>query len=103
MLKITPLVIGFLTVMSIAPKSQAMTANTNSLTKPAGELHAQVFVRVGERPEHRHHRRAEHRRHERFEHRGERQEHRRHERFEHRGERQEHRSERHERRHDHHR
>jgi hypothetical protein len=67
MFKITPLIIGLLAVISIAPKSQAMTANNNSLAKPARDLHAQVFVRVGERPEFRHHQRSEHYRQERQE------------------------------------
>lgn len=60
MLKITPLVLGLLTVVLIAPKSQAMTANASSaaIQKPAEDL-------VAERPEYRHHRRSEHRHHER--------------------------------------
>jgi hypothetical protein len=54
MLKLlTPLTIGLLTVIAIAPKSEAMTANVSplSLRQPAGDLHAQVIIKVGGQPE----------------------------------------------------
>jgi hypothetical protein len=63
MLKLTSLAIGLLTVIAIAPKSEAMSANNiqpQSLQQPAGELHAQVIFKIGT-PEYRY-REAEHRR-----------------------------------------
>ncbi len=57
MLKLTSLalaqpigtIIGLLTVIAIAPKSEAMTANAQpiSLQQPAGDLHAQVIFKIG--------------------------------------------------------
>lgn len=49
MLKLTSLALGLLTVMAIAPKSEAMSANTNplSLQQPAGNLHSQVIIKLG--------------------------------------------------------
>jgi hypothetical protein len=47
--KFTALAIALLTVMSIAPKSQAMSANASSLSvnQPAGDLHAQLIIKIG--------------------------------------------------------
>jgi hypothetical protein len=49
MLKLTSLAIGLLTVVSMAPKSEAMsvTAAPLSLQQPAGDLHAQVIFKIG--------------------------------------------------------
>ncbi len=70
MLKLTSLalaqpigtIIGLLTVIAIAPKSEAMTANAQpiSLQQTAGGLHAQVIFKIGT-PEYRY-REAERRR-----------------------------------------
>lgn len=50
MLKLISLAIGLLTIGSIAPNSEAMTANTQpSLQQPAGNLHAQIIFRIGDR------------------------------------------------------
>jgi hypothetical protein len=50
MLKLTSLAIGLLAVISIAPNSEAMTANTQpSLQQPAGNLHSQIIFRIGDR------------------------------------------------------
>jgi hypothetical protein len=50
MWKLTSLAIGLLTIGSIAPKSEAMTANTQpSLQQPAANLHSQIIFRIGER------------------------------------------------------
>jgi hypothetical protein len=50
MLKLTSLAIGLLTVLAIAPKSEAMTAsiNSQSLHQPAGDLHAQLIIKIGD-------------------------------------------------------
>jgi hypothetical protein len=43
-------IIGLLTIGSIAPNSEAMTANTQpSLQQPAANLHAQIIFRIGDR------------------------------------------------------
>jgi hypothetical protein len=51
MLKFTSLAIGLLTIISFAPKSEAMTANIqpSSLQQPAGNLHSQIIFRIGDR------------------------------------------------------
>jgi hypothetical protein len=50
MLKLTSLAIGLLAVISIAPNSEAMTANTQpSLQQPAANLHSQIIFRIGDR------------------------------------------------------
>jgi hypothetical protein len=52
MSKLTALAIGLLTVISIAPQSQAMTTNIDapSLQQPAANLHSQVILKVSEQP-----------------------------------------------------
>jgi hypothetical protein len=52
MLKLTALAIGLLTVISIAPQSQAMTTNIDapSLQQPAANLHSQIILKVSEQP-----------------------------------------------------
>jgi hypothetical protein len=49
MSKLTALAIGLLTVISIAPNSQAFETHTTSaaVQKPAGDLHAQVIIKIG--------------------------------------------------------
>jgi hypothetical protein len=44
-------IIGLLAVISIAPKSEAMSANIqpSSLQQPAENLHSQIIFRIGER------------------------------------------------------
>ncbi len=43
-------IIGLITIVSIAPKSEAMTANMQpSLQQPAANLHAQIIFRIGDR------------------------------------------------------
>ena len=43
-------IIGFLTIVSIAPNSEAMSANTqHSLQQPAANLHSQIIFRIGDR------------------------------------------------------
>ena len=51
MLKLTSLAIGLLTVISMAPRSEAMTANDHpiSIERPAANLHSQVILKIGER------------------------------------------------------
>jgi hypothetical protein len=50
MLKFISLAIGLLTIVSIAPTSEAMTANTlPSLQQPAANLHSQIIFRIGTR------------------------------------------------------
>jgi hypothetical protein len=51
MSKIISLAIGLLAVISIAPKSDAMSANIqpSSLQQPAENLHSQIIFRSGER------------------------------------------------------
>ncbi len=45
MLKLTSLALGLLTIIALAPASQAATnVNPLSLQKPAGDLHAQVIT-----------------------------------------------------------
>jgi hypothetical protein len=49
-LKFISLAIGLLTIISIAPKSEAMNANVRpSLQQPAENLHAQIIFRIGDR------------------------------------------------------
>jgi hypothetical protein len=63
MLKLTSLVLGLLTVMAIAPASQAATtSNPLSIQKPAGDLHSQVIIKLGGQPEYHHRGEAERRR-----------------------------------------
>jgi hypothetical protein len=47
--KLTALAIALLTVMSIAPKSQAMTATDSplSIAQPAKNLQAQLIIKIG--------------------------------------------------------
>jgi hypothetical protein len=47
--KIAPFAIGLLTVISIAPSSQAMTATAQpqSLQQPSRDLHAQIQIIIG--------------------------------------------------------
>ena len=48
MLKLTSLALGLLTIIALAPASQAATnVNPLSLQKPAGDLHAQVIIKLG--------------------------------------------------------
>ncbi len=51
MLKLTSLAIGLITLVSFAPKSEAMNANVqpSSLQQPAGNLHSQIIFRIGNR------------------------------------------------------
>jgi hypothetical protein len=50
MLKLMSLAIGLITIVSIAPKSEAMTANMQpSLQQPAANLHSQIIFRIGDR------------------------------------------------------
>jgi hypothetical protein len=62
MSKLTALAIGLLTVISIAPQSQAMTTNIDSpsLQQPAANLHSQIILKVAEQQrEYSHHRHDE--------------------------------------------
>jgi hypothetical protein len=50
MMKLISLAIGLLTIVSIAPNSEAMSANVqSSLQQPAGNLHSQIIFRIGDR------------------------------------------------------
>jgi hypothetical protein len=51
MLKLTSLAIGLLTVIAIAPKAEAITANSQpvSLERSTANLHSQVILKVGDR------------------------------------------------------
>jgi hypothetical protein len=50
MLKLISLAIGLITIVSIAPKSEAMTANMQPLLQqPAANLHSQIIFRIGDR------------------------------------------------------
>jgi hypothetical protein len=51
MSKFISLALGLLAVISIAPKSEAMSANIqpSSLQQPAKNLHSQIIFRIGER------------------------------------------------------
>jgi hypothetical protein len=50
MWKLTSLAIGLITILSIAPKSEAMTTNVQpSLQQPAANLHSQIIFRIGDR------------------------------------------------------
>jgi hypothetical protein len=43
-------IIGLITILSIAPKSEAMAANVQpSLQQPAANLHSQIIFRIGDR------------------------------------------------------
>ncbi len=54
MLKLTSLLLGLLTVIAIAPASHAATnINPLSIQKPAGDLHSQVIIKLGEQPQYR--------------------------------------------------
>jgi hypothetical protein len=48
---ITPLALAALTIISIAPNSEAMSANIRPLSvgQPGGDLHAQVIIKFGDR------------------------------------------------------
>jgi hypothetical protein len=50
-LKLTSLAIGLLTIVSIAPHAEAMTATAvpASIERPAANLHSQVILKVGDR------------------------------------------------------
>ena len=51
MLKLTSLALGLLTVIALAPASQAATTITPlSLQQPAGNLHSQVILKIGGSP-----------------------------------------------------
>jgi hypothetical protein len=47
--KFTALAIALLTVISIAPKSQAMSTTDSAVSarQPAGDLHAQLIIKIG--------------------------------------------------------
>jgi hypothetical protein len=63
MLKLTSLALGLLTVIAIAPVSQAATnINPLSIQKPAGDLHSQVIIKLGGQPEYHHRGEADRRR-----------------------------------------
>jgi hypothetical protein len=49
MSKLTSIAIGLLTAVAILPASQAMaaTSQTPALEQPAGDLHAQVILKIG--------------------------------------------------------
>ncbi|AFY94727.1 hypothetical protein [Chamaesiphon minutus] len=51
MLKLTSVAIGLLTVIAIAPKSEAITANVSpvSISQPAANFHSQVILKIGDR------------------------------------------------------
>jgi hypothetical protein len=51
MLKFMSIAIGLITIVSFAPKSEAMSANIqpSSLQQPAANLHSQIIFRIGER------------------------------------------------------
>jgi hypothetical protein len=114
MLKLTALALGLLTVIAIAPASQAATTvNPVSLHQAAGDLHAQVIVKIGEQGQHKERREYDRRyserpvvvrrHHDKYHYEGRRERHEdRHERHEGRRERHEDRHERHEDRHERH-
>ncbi len=63
MLKLTSLALGLLTIIAIAPASQAATnINPLSIQKPTGDLHSQVIIKLGGQPEYHHRGEAERRR-----------------------------------------
>lgn len=63
MLKFTSLALGLLTVIAIAPASQAATYNNSvSVQKPAADLHSQLIIKIGGQPEYHHRGEAERRR-----------------------------------------
>jgi hypothetical protein len=47
--KFTALAIGLLTILAIAPDSQALTTPNNSATveRPSADLHAQLIIKIG--------------------------------------------------------
>jgi Ni/Co efflux regulator RcnB len=50
MSKLTSLAVGLLTAMAIVPAAQAMAATSNPASasqQPAGDLHAQVILKIG--------------------------------------------------------
>jgi hypothetical protein len=51
MLKLTSLAIGLLTVISMAPTAEAMTAKVYpvSISQPAANLQSQVILKIGDR------------------------------------------------------
>jgi hypothetical protein len=55
MLKLAPLALGLLTLLSIAPNARAAIANANlqPVRQPAADLHAQVIMKGGGQPEQR--------------------------------------------------
>ena len=63
MLKLTSLALGLLTIISMAPASQAATnIHPLSIQKPAGDLHSQVIIKLGGQPQYHHRGEAERRR-----------------------------------------
>jgi hypothetical protein len=57
MLKLTSLALGLLTIIAIAPASQAATtSNPLSIHKPAGDLHSQVIIKLGGQQQYDYHR-----------------------------------------------
>jgi hypothetical protein len=69
MLKLTPLALGILTVLSIAPMSAAMTTNNQLLRvqQPAADRHAQLIIKIGGGQPDYHRREDEYRRQREFE------------------------------------
>jgi hypothetical protein len=66
MSKLISLAIGLLTVIAIAPKSEATVVNSSpiSLQQPAENLHAQIIFKVGDRDRRDYYRRERERRRE---------------------------------------
>jgi hypothetical protein len=67
MLKLTSLVFGLLTVIAIAPNSQAASVNGSTIANPTGELHAEGFHREMRQDRHEIHRERRDVRHDRRE------------------------------------
>jgi hypothetical protein len=53
MSKFTALAIGLLTILAIAPESQALSTPNNAATveRPSADLHAQLIIKIGGSPE----------------------------------------------------
>ncbi|WP_310413989.1 hypothetical protein [Chamaesiphon sp. OTE_8_metabat_110] len=51
MLKLTSLAIGLLSILTMAPRSEAMTANARpvSIDRPAANLQSQIILKIGDR------------------------------------------------------
>jgi hypothetical protein len=45
MLKLASLALGLLTVIAMAPSSQAATINESAIIRPVGKLHADAFLK----------------------------------------------------------